>query len=170
MKSSNKEIYLKLALFFGFLIGAIMLLIGFIPQRDLKDYQRLSDGEGQTVEAVSTGGTGRAVSGKRGGSTEYCTSWRYELDDKEKYFTDRQDCYSSAEEAPAGTTAELIYDPNDTSTMFVKSDNTENALKGTENIMRIISIFGGLILAASVATVLYLKRKPTQNKDTNISK
>lgn len=163
MKRSKKDIYILLTVMFGFLIGAIMLLIGFIPQRDLKDYQRLTGGEGQTTEAVSTGAASSGVSGRKGGSTKYCTSWRYEIDGNERFFTDKQDCHNNAEDTQTGTTATLIYDPNDLGTVFVRSDQTLDKLEGSKTMMRIISIAGGVILAASIAGVIVIKRgkKPT---------
>lgn len=162
MKRSKKDIYWMLALIFGFLIGGIMALIGLVPQRDLKDYQRLTAGDGQTVSAESTGGVSKAVSGRRGGSTQYCTSWRYEIDGNEQFFTDRLDCYTSAEQAPSGTTGELIYDPNDLGTIFVHSDQTLDKLEGTQSTMRIISIIGVVIFIASIAGVVVWKRGKNQ--------
>jgi hypothetical protein len=152
----------------GFLIfcGLIATSVGFLPNRDLADYQRLVNGTGVKVAATSAGGVGSTVSGSRrsGDNVQYCTSWRYELDGNERFFTDRNDCYPNRQDAPTGASGELIYDPNDRGTMFVAGQRTLDNLERTGATTRWIGIGGGVAtLAGLICLYLVVRRKPTEN-------
>jgi hypothetical protein len=149
----------------GFLIFCALIAtsVGFLPNRDLADYQRLVNGAGAKVAATSTGGVGSTVSGSRrsGDSVRYCTSWRYELDGNERFFTDRNDCYPNRQDAPMGASGELIYDPDDRGTMFVAGRRTLDNLEGTSAMTRWIGIGGGAAtLAGLIGLFLVVRRKP----------
>src|SRR5688572_2123389 len=125
MNKAQKKLLLNLTFGFGVLIGLIFSMFIFIQPGELKEYTRLTDGAGKTVQATSEGGVGSSVSGRRTTSSlRYCTSWVYELDGNERHFTDRKDCHVNQADAKSGTSAELIYDPSDLGTMFVRSDDT----------------------------------------------
>lgn len=165
MAKSQKRIVLNLVLSLGAFIGLIMSMFLFMPARDLKDYTRLTDGAGETVQAVSEGGVGSSRTGRRGSSSlRYCTSWVYEIDGNERHFTDRKDCHNTQEDAKSGTTAELIYDPSDLGTMFIHSDETLQALKKEQTAFRVVSIIGIVVLLASIAGWIITRRsnKPIQ--------
>lgn len=168
MTKSQKKVLLNLGFGFGVLVGIIFSMFLFMRPSDLREYTRLTDGAGKTVQAVSKGGVGSSQSGRRvTSSLRYCTSWRYEIDGNERHFTDKKDCHVNQEDAKSGTTAELIYDPSDLGTIFVHSDETLNKLKGTQTAFRVISIIGLVVLPSSIAGLVVVNRrskKPTEQK------
>jgi hypothetical protein len=166
MASSQKKLLLNLALGFGVLIGFILSMLGFMPSTDLKNYTRLTDGAGKTVQATSEGGVGSSRSGRRGSTLRYCTSWRYELDGNERHFTDKKDCHIKREDATSGTTAELIYDPSDLGIIFIHRDDTLKSLKKAQSAFRIASAAGVVVLLGSIAG-LVMVRRAGKTTDTN---
>lgn len=166
MTKSQKKLLLNLALGIGLLGGLILSMFAFMPSRDLKNYTRLTDGAGKTVQAVSEGGVGSSQSGRRvTTSLKYCTSWRYEVDGNERHFTDKKDCHNNQGDAKSGTTAELIYDPADLGTVFVHSDETLNALKKGQTTMRILSVVGVVLLIGSIVGLVMVNRKDKSAKE-----
>jgi hypothetical protein len=159
MTQSQKRLLANLGLGMGVLIGLILSMFMFIQPRDLKNYTRLTDGAGKTVQATSEGGVGVTMSSRRiASSVRYCTSWRYEVDGNERHFTDKKDCHNNKEDAKSGTSAELIYDPADLGIVFVHSDATLNNLKSGQSGLRIASIIGVVLLVGSIVGLVVVNR------------
>ncbi len=166
MTKSQKRLVLNLGLGIGVFIGFILSMFLFIQPRDLKNYTRLNNGAGKTTQATSEGGVGVTMSSRRiASSMRYCTSWRYEVDGNERHFTDRKDCHNNQEDAPSGTTAEVIYDPSDLGIVFIHSDATLENLKSGQSGLRIASIAGIVLLIGSIVGLVAVN-KPSKPADT----
>jgi hypothetical protein len=142
----------------GLLIGLVAVPIGFIPNRDLADYDRLVDENGVVVPAELTGGASVPVSGRRGGSYALCSSWRYEIDGQERFHTERNDCHADEADIDVGRAGEVVYDPDDLATVFVRSDDVRESLVEKGRTMRWFSIGGGVVLAASIVSLVLMRR------------
>ena len=131
----------------GVLAGAVALSIGFLPQRDLDDYERLVGGEGVVVPAELT----------RGG--DLCAAWRFEVAGQERLHTEPHHCYGDEDEIEVGDRGQVVYDPDDLGVVFERSAVVRDALHRERDLLRLASVAGGIVLVGCAAGLSLLRHR-----------